>query len=63
MAQESLHHEKSKVTSDLGVQGYPASGTSQCISPQARQETVLTGSEHGLMEGDPITKEVKVKFL
>lgn len=26
------------------------------------EETVLTGSEHGLMEGDPITKEAKVKF-
>ena len=38
---------------DIQAQGKP-----QCLSLRAEQATVLIGSEHGLVEVDPVTREV-----
>ncbi|XP_059942499.1 elongator complex protein 1-like [Mesoplodon densirostris] len=53
---ESLHHELFR---SLEFRDIQAPGEPQCFSLRTEQDTVLLGSEHGLIEVDPVTREVK----
>ncbi|KAM9206961.1 elongator complex protein 1 [Dugong dugon] len=48
-----------KLLRTLEFRDIPAPGKPQCFSLRTEQGTVLIGSEHGLIEVDPITREVK----
>ncbi|XP_007950138.1 elongator complex protein 1 [Orycteropus afer afer] len=43
----------------LEFRDIPAAGKPQCFSLRTEQGTVLIGSDHGLIEVDPVTREVK----
>ncbi|XP_014637538.1 PREDICTED: elongator complex protein 1 isoform X1 [Ceratotherium simum simum] len=48
-----------KLLRTLEFRDIQAPGKPQCISLRTEQGTVLIGSEHGLIEVDPVTREVK----
>ncbi|KAI4589464.1 hypothetical protein MJG53_020488 [Ovis ammon polii x Ovis aries] len=48
-----------KLLRSLEFRDIQAQGKPQCLSLRAEQATVLIGSEHGLVEVDPVTREVK----
>ncbi|XP_076997441.1 elongator complex protein 1 isoform X1 [Tamandua tetradactyla] len=48
-----------KLLQSLEFRDIPAPGKPQCFTLRTEQKTVLIGSEHGLIEVDPVTKEVK----
>uniref|UniRef100_G3U3U6 Elongator complex protein 1 n=1 Tax=Loxodonta africana TaxID=9785 RepID=G3U3U6_LOXAF len=48
-----------KLLRTLEFKDIPAPGKPQCFSLRAEEGTVLIGSEHGLVEVDPVTREVK----
>ncbi|XP_075416395.1 elongator complex protein 1 [Tenrec ecaudatus] len=48
-----------KLLRTLEFRDIPAPGTPQCFSLWTEQGTVLVGSEHGLLEVDPVAREVK----
>ncbi|KAM8803480.1 elongator complex protein 1 [Rhynchonycteris naso] len=48
-----------KLLRSLEFRDIQAPGQPQCLSLRAEQGTVLVGSEHGLIEVDPATREVK----
>ncbi|XP_005626959.2 elongator complex protein 1 isoform X1 [Canis lupus familiaris] len=48
-----------KLLQTLEFRDIQAPGRPQCISLRTEQSTVLIGSDHGLIEIDPVTREVK----
>uniref|UniRef100_A0A8I4A6I4 Elongator complex protein 1 n=1 Tax=Callithrix jacchus TaxID=9483 RepID=A0A8I4A6I4_CALJA len=48
-----------KLFQTLEIRDIQGPGKPQCFSLRTEQETVLIGSEHGLIEVDPVSREVK----